>query len=266
MRKAFYWNELTTFDFSEIKPDETVAVLPIASTEQHGPHLPIATDTAIARGMLDELQNQLPDDLDILVLPVQEIGKANEHKYGKGTLSLSAPLLIEAWTAIGEKVAEAGVRKLVIVNSHGGNSDIASIVGRELRVRFDMLVVTTGWGNFGSPEGLFGERERNWGIHGGDGETSLMLYFRPELVHMDKAEDFYSVSEKLADEGYEHIKPAGKNSIAWIARDLNPAGTVGEAAKATAEKGEASCKHKIKGFIELLREVKRYPLSNLHIE
>jgi len=100
-----------------VLPETSVYPLPIASTEQHGPHLPIATDVAIANGMLAELKTQRPDDLDFLVLPTQEIGKANEHVYGPGSLSFGPEILIPAWTAIGAKVAEAGIRKLVIVNS-----------------------------------------------------------------------------------------------------------------------------------------------------
>jgi len=265
MKKPFFWNEMTTYDFGAIAPETTIAILPLASTEQHGPHLPIATDTAINNGMLAELQRQLPDALDVLVLPTQEIGKANEHKYGLGTLSQSAPLLIEAWTAIGEKVAEAGVRKLVMVNSHGGNMDIMSIVGREMRVRFDMLAVMTAWSRFGTPDGLFSERERQFGIHGGDMETSLMLHFHPELVRMDKAKDFASLVETNAGK-YKHIRQAGPHAIAWIARDLNPEGTVGEAHLATAEKGAATCAHQVKGFIELLEDVKAYPLRDLYRE
>lgn len=160
MPTPFYWNELNTYDFAGLSPETTIAVLPIASTEQHGPHLPIATDVAIATGMLAELKRQRPEDLDILVLPTQEIGKANEHIYGPGTLSLSAELLIPVWTAIGAKVAEAGLRKMVIVNSHGGNVDIMSIVARELRVRHQMAVVSTQWGRFGHPEGMVSDHEQ----------------------------------------------------------------------------------------------------------
>ena len=120
----------------------------------------ISTDVAIANGMLAELKRQRPEDLDILVLPTQEIGKANEHIYGPGTLSLGAELLIPVWTAIGAKVAEAGIRKMVIVNSHGGNLDIMSIVARELRVRYQMAVVSTQWARFGTPEGMISDHEQ----------------------------------------------------------------------------------------------------------
>lgn len=265
VKKPFFWNEMTTYDFEGVSQDTTIAILPLASTEQHGPHLPIATDTAINNGMLAELQQQLPDHLDVLVLPTQEIGKANEHKYGLGTLSLSAPLLIEAWTAIGQKVSEAGVKKIVLVNSHGGNSDIMSIVGREMRVRFDMMAVTTQWGRFPTPEGLYSDREKEFGIHGGDLETSLMLHFRPDLVKMDQAKDYVSVTESMVED-YKHIRPAGSHGLAWIARDLHPEGTVGEASKATAEKGAATAQAQVAGFIELLEDVKKFPLSQLYAE
>lgn len=263
MAKPFFWNELNTHDFAGLSPDRTIAILPLASTEQHGPHLPIATDVAIANGMLAELKKQRPDDLDILVLPTQEIGKANEHIHGPGTLSLGADILIPAWTAIGGKVAEAGVRKLVMVNSHGGNLDIMSIVSREMRVRFGMAVVATQWARFGQPEGMISEHEQKFGIHGGDVETSLMLHFRPELVRMDKAENFASRAEEMKKSA-RFLQPLPPHALAWIAHDLNPAGVVGNAAAGTAEKGAAICRHQVSGFIELLRDLENYPLSNLY--
>ncbi|CCM78367.1 creatininase family protein [Rhizobium mesoamericanum] len=263
MAMPFYWNELNSYDFAGLSADTTIAVLPIASTEQHGPHLPVATDVAIAHGMLAELRKQKPADLDCLVLPTQEVGKANEHIYGPGTLSLSAELLIPVWTAIGAKVAEAGIRKMVIVNSHGGNVDIMSIVARELRVRYAMAVVSTQWGRFGHPQGMISENELKYGIHGGEVETSLMLYFRPDLVRMDKAENFTSKAEWMR-EHTKYMQPLPPHSLAWIAHDLNPYGVVGDASLGTAEKGEAICRHQVKGFVELLYDLKNYPLSNLY--
>ncbi|WP_160004069.1 creatininase family protein [Rhizobium sp. 18055] len=265
MATPFYWNELNTYDFAGLCADTTIAILPIASTEQHGPHLPVATDVAIATGMLAELRRQRKDDLDILVLPTQEIGKANEHVYGPGTLSLSAELLIPVWTAIGAKVAEAGLRKMVIVNSHGGNVDIMSIVARELRVRYQMAVVSTQWGRFGNPDGMISEHETRYGIHGGEVETSLMLHFRPDLVRMDKAENFISKAESMREKS-KYIQPLPPHSLAWIAHDLNPNGVVGDASLGTAEKGEAICKHQVKGFVEMLYDLKDYSLGNLYTQ
>lgn len=260
MSKPFYWNELNTYDFAHLSPEKTIAILPLASTEQHGPHLPVATDVAIANGMLDELKTQRPDDLNILVLPTQEIGKANEHVYGPGSLSFGPEILIPAWTAIGTKVAEAGIRKLVMVNSHGGNADIMSIVGRELRVRHQMAVICTHWGRFGHPDGLISEHERQFGIHGGEVETSLMLHFRPELVRMENAQNFVSKAESRS----KFMQPAPPHVLSWLAHDLNPHGVVGDATKGTAEKGEIICRHQVAGFVELLREFEGFSLDELY--
>lgn len=260
MGKPFYWNELNTYDFANLSADSTIAILPIASTEQHGPHLPVATDVAIATGMLNELKAQRPDDLDFLVLPTQEIGKANEHVFGPGTLSFGPEILIPAWTAIGAKVAEAGVQKLVIVNSHGGNVDIMSIVGRELRVRHQMAVVGTQWGRFGNPPGLISEHEQKFGIHGGEVETSLMLHFRPDLVRMENAENFVSKAESRS----KFLQPTPPHVLSWLAHDLNPHGVVGDASAGTAEKGVAICRHQVAGFIDMLRALAAFPLSELY--
>lgn len=265
MASPFYWNELNASDFADLDDETTIAVLPIASTEQHGPHLPIATDVAIARGMLAEVRKALPPDLGMLVLPLQEIGKANEHIYGPGTLSFSAKMLIPLWTAIGEKVAEAGVRKLVIVNSHGGNTDIMSIVARELRVRFEMAVVSTQWSRFGYPDGMISEHERQFGIHGGEVETSLMLHFRPELVRMENAKNFRSKAEDM-QEMSDYLQPLPPHALAWIAHDLNPYGVVGNAALGTAEKGAEIAAHQAAGFIRLVEDLRAFPLTQLYRE
>lgn len=263
MGKPFYWNELTSPDFANLDPNRTVAILPIASTEQHGPHLPISTDVTIANGMIAEVRKILPEHLDVLVLPTQEIGKANEHIHGPGTLSFGAELLIPMWTAIGQKVSEAGVRKMVIVNSHGGNLDIMSIVSRECRVRFQMAVVATQWGRFGSPEGLISAHEQSFGIHGGEVETSIMLHFRPDLVKMDKAENFVSKAEWMKA-NTRYLQPLPPHSLAWIAHDLNPHGVVGDASKATVEKGRLIAEHTARGFVQLLEDITNYPLANLY--
>jgi creatinine amidohydrolase len=261
--KRFFWNELTSPEFALLDPETTIAVLPIASTEQHGPHLPISTDVSIANGMLAEVRGILPDHLNVLVLPTQEIGKANEHIHGPGTLSLGVDILVPAWTAIGQKVHEAGVRKMVIVNSHGGNTDIMSIVGREIRVRYGMAVIGTQWSRFGTPPGLISDHENTYGIHGGEVETSMMLYLRPDLVHMEKAQNFVSKAE-WQKANFKYIQPVAPHALAWIAHDLNPHGVVGDASKATVEKGRLICQYQAAGFVELLEEFSRYPLDALY--
>ncbi|NIZ11337.1 creatininase family protein [Pseudooceanicola sp. HF7] len=248
------WYEYRAPEFKAVDPERAIAILPTAAVEQHGPHLPVGTDTMIAEGMLNVLQETCPDDLDIRVLPIMAVGKSNEHLWAEGTLTLTAETALRAWTEIGLSAARAGYRKIVIANSHGGNLDLISILSRELRVEAGMLAVKCQWGNFGYPEGMYTDHERKYGIHGGDVETSLMLAFRPDCVDMSQAQNFVSSAETAP------IPPVGPISQAWIAADLSDDGTVGDASIATVEKGRATADHQVAGFIEMLRTIRDLPL------
>jgi len=256
------WAEMTWADFSAADTARWIAVLPLAATEQHGPHLPLGVDSFIAEAYLARVRDLIPADLPVSFLPLQRIGQSDEHVAYPGTLTLSGATVIRAWTEIGESVARAGVRKLVLVTSHGGNVSAMEIVARDLRVRLRMLVVTVGWHRFGYPDGTFDPEERRHGIHGGDIETSLMLAGRGETVRMDRAPSEQPASVAMAEEfrWLGAFRPAG---FGWMTQDLHPAGAVGDASRATGAKGEAALAHGSKGFVELLREVDRFDLSRL---
>lgn len=241
-------------EFETVDAKTSIAILPTAAIEQHGPHLPVGTDTLIMQGMLDIFRKACPDDLDPWILPIQAVGKSNEHLWAKGTATLTAATALAAWTEIGLSVARAGFKKIVIVNSHGGNLDLISILSRELRVEAQMLAVKCQWGSFGHPEGMYSDHELKFGIHGGDVETSLMRAFVPETVDMTQAKNFASAAETDA------IPPVGGISRGWIAADMNPDGTVGDARKATAEKGRSTADHQVAGFIEMLRQIRDMPV------
>ncbi len=260
MRKL-WWGDYRTVDFEGLDPEAVIAVVPVAAIEQHGPHLPVSTDTTIMQGMIETMLPLVPDDLDVRFLPVQAVGKSNEHLRAPGTLTLPATSLIEAWTELGLSVARAGVRKIVFVNSHGGNEEIMGIVARELRVKAGMLAVKTSWQRFGRPAGMYTEAEERLGIHGGDVETSLMLHFRPDLVVMEEARDFKSATSR-ADAVLRLLKPQGTHAFAWIASDINPAGVAGDASIATAEKGRATAAHQAAGFVDLLKDVRTARLQD----
>ena len=255
MTRRRYWSEFRANEFADIDPARTIAILPTAAIEQHGPHLPVGVDALINEGMLGLLAKSAPADLDFRILPLQAIGKSNEHLHAPGTITLPWKIALEAWIEIGLSVARAGVRKIVLVNSHGGNLDLVNILSRELRVRARMLAIKCQWMAFGTPEGMFAEHERRFGIHGGDVETSLMRYLHPALVDMERARNFRSTAELGA------LPPIGPVSYGWISTDLNPDGVVGDAAAATAAKGEATAKHQVAGFVNLLEEVRAFDLS-----
>ena len=255
--RRHWWAEYRTTEFDGLDPKRVIAILPTAAIEQHGPHLPTGTDTMIMAGMLDALCAALPEDLNIRILPIQAVGKSNEHIHAPGTLTLEAETALGAWRETGLSVARAGLRKIVCVNSHGGNLDLVSILSRELRVRAGMLAVKTQWMSFGTPEGMYSDTERAFGIHGGDVETSLMLHFQPRTVDMAQARNFTSTAQGAP------ISPIGPVSLGWVSSDLNAAGTVGDASAATAAKGEATCAHQVGGMIALLRKLRDLPLDGI---
>ncbi|MEQ8701970.1 MAG: creatininase family protein [Bauldia litoralis] len=262
MKPTRYWQDMTTRDFAEGDTASWIAVLPVAAIEQHGPHLPVATDTAIAEGMIARAIELLPEDLPVTFLPVQAVGKSNEHISSPGTLTTTWDTATRFWLDLGDSVRRAGVGKLIIINSHGGNVPMIDIVCRELRVRHDMLAVGTAWSRFGHPEGALAAEEALYGIHGGDIETSIMLHLRPDLVRMENAIDFRSAQLDFIDE-FTHLRAHGPVQFGWKAQDLGPDGTVGNAAAATAERGKAVVDHQAHAFVDLCRDVHAFSLERL---
>ncbi len=257
------WSELTTVDLAGAAMADAIAVLPVAATEQHGPHLPLGTDSFIAQGYLDRVLARLPDDLAVVVLPLQTIGCSGEHLAFPGTLSLAARTALDAWGGLIGDVARTGCRKLVVVNAHGGNSSVLDLLALEARAAHGLLVVLASWARLGTPPGLFSDAEHAHGIHGGQIETSLMLCFRPDLVRMAAARDFPSASATLERDNV-WLRAFGRpTGLGWMAQDLNPAGTVGNAAAATAEAGHACAEHGAEAFIALLHDVRRFDMARL---
>jgi len=260
MATSGYWQDLTTRDFASLDAEHTVAVLPVAAVEQHGPHLPLATDALINEGIITATLERLPRSSAVLVLPALDVGTSLEHADFPGTLSIDAERLLAVWLDIGASVARAGVRKLVIFNTHGGQKSLVDLAALRLRVAHDLFVVRANYFSFGTPEGLFSAEEWLHGIHGGEVETSLMLHLAPELVRREALENFTGLGAKLANEnellGAE--KPVG---FAWKAQDLNPAGVCGNAAAADAKRGAQYLEHLAKRFAALLAEIGEVPLG-----
>ncbi|MFW5655611.1 MAG: creatininase family protein [Roseicyclus sp.] len=249
---------MTTRDFAEGATEDWIAVLPIAAIEQHGPHLPVGVDALIAQEMVRRCAAALPEDVPATFLPVQEVCKSNEHIDFPGTLTLDWETAIRSWLSIGHSVARAGLRKLVIVTSHGGNVAPMEIVARELRQTHAMAVATTSWGRL-SPEPVHSYPEGPMvDIHGGLSETSLMLAIRPDLVRMERAEDFPSAQTALRQGSARLGFHMAEANLGWLAQDLNPAGTVGDASAARADLGEAAITAQVEGFVALMRDMTRH--------
>jgi creatinine amidohydrolase len=264
-----FWSDLATTDFALLDVARTVAVLPVAATEQHGPHLPLSVDTDLVNGIVAAALPHLPADLPALFLPTQAVGFSPEHAGFAGTLTLKAETVLRLWTDIGESVAAGGVKKLVMFNAHGGQVSVMDLVARDLRARRSMLVYSVSWFNLPMVDAagrdanaLFSADEQRFGIHAGDIETSMMLALRPELVRPQQARDFHSTAQDRAA-AFPILGNGRSAKLGWQMQDYNPAGAVGNAAAATADKGRLVIEAAGLQLARLLQEVSRLPLSTL---
>jgi creatinine amidohydrolase len=258
--RSGYWQDMTTRDFGAFDVEKTIAVLPVAAIEQHGPHLPLATDALINAGIVRASLPHIADDVVALFLPSLDYGSSSEHQDFAGTLAVEPELLLNVWLNVLDDVARVGIRKIVILNTHGGQKSLVDLAAMNLRTAHGMLAVRCNYFSFGSPAGMFSSEEWAAGLHGGEVETSLLLHLHPELVRTDQVENFTSLATVLANKnkwlGAE--KPIG---FGWKAQDLNAAGVAGNAAQADAERGEAYLAHIASSFTELLAEVAATPLG-----
>jgi creatinine amidohydrolase len=271
--RSRYWADWTTRDFAEAQTNgtlaQTIAVLPVAATEQHGPHLPLKVDSALVDGVIAASLPHLPAQVNALFLPTQTIGLSPEHAAFAGTLTLSSETVVRLWTDIAESVAASGLTKILLLNSHGGQVGLLDVVARDLRARLGLLVYSANW--FGLPlmgpqgedvNALFSAHEHRFGIHAGDIETSMMLALDPVHVHMQHAENFASTSETRAAQFA--ILGNGKSAkLGWQMQDYNPAGAVGNAQAATAAKGQAVLQAAGQALAQLLQEMHALPDDTL---
>ncbi len=265
-----FWADLTTRNFSQLAAsagiERAVAVLPVAAIEQHGPHLPVSVDTTLVDSVVAASLPHLPAALPVLFLPTQQVGKSNEHIRFPGTLTLSAQTLMAVWMELGACVARAGIRKLVLFNSHGGQISVMDIVARDLRTAHDLIVFSSNWFTLPLGDavlGLFPPEEHRFGIHGGDMETSMMLAARAQYVDMAQSQHFHTSAEERAAR-YPVLGNGSSAKLGWQVQDYNPFGAAGNAAAATAEKGRAVIDAAGLQLARLLQEVSSLPWSTLN--
>lgn len=236
-----------------------IAVLPLGAHEYHGPHLPLDTDTLIARAVARRSSAMLPEPLDVSFLDVEPVGYSVEHMQAQGTKALSWHEAIEGWIVIGEEQHKKGIRKFVMLNAHGGNSPLMAIAATELRTRCNMLAVATAWTRFGLPEGLLSPQEKALDIHAGFIETSVMLAIAPDRVDIRKAANFHNGQAALEHEFF-CLRAYGKHAFGWMMHDLNPEGAAGNAQRANVADGEKILAHATQGFVRLLVDVHHFDM------
>lgn len=258
------WQALTTVETARLAARDPVAVLPLAAVEQHGPHLPLSTDLDIGIGLLAAAFEQLPADFPAWALPPVAVGASREHARFAGTISLEPELLAEVIHAHGAALAEAGIRRLVLSNSHGGNRAAAETAALRLRDELELLVVTAHYFLLPRPAGAdLPEAEWRHGLHGGALETALMLHLRPDLVRGEAIGTSRSLGADL--EGALRRAGPGNDaaSIAWLAGDLHPSGVTGDASLADAALGRRLVDGYAAALADIIRDAREFPLERL---
>ncbi len=249
-----FWQDLAWTDFAAL-PDNTVAVLPVAAIEQHGPHLPVAVDATLNAAIVAAALVRSAPELPVLVLPMQSVGLSVEHSAYPGTLTGSAETMLAFWTEIARSVARAGVRRIVLFNSHGGQPQIVDLVCRRLRIEARMFAVAASWFALAPPD-----LNDPHGIHGGRVETSMMLAAAPARVDMARAENFRSAWMRQENR-FAALTPEGAVGFGWQTQDLNPAGALGDATLATEADGRRLIDHAGSRLAALLAEVSAFDLD-----
>ena len=258
-----WWQDLTSAAIADLATRDAVAILPLSAIEQHGPHLPLETDYRIGIGLLQATFATLQDDLPLAVLPPLAVATSTEHTSFAGTLTLRPETALATLRDIGDSVARSGLRRLLIVNSHGGNTAICDLAALELRRTHGMLVVKHHYFTQPPPEALgIKSSELRHGLHGGLIETAMMRYLVPGKVHMGAAAAAPSLGARLEDE-METLEPEGRASFAWMAGDLNPSGVVGDAGSATAELGQRLVEHYAGHLAATIRDAAGFDLTHL---
>ncbi|MEM7727225.1 MAG: creatininase family protein [Cyanobacteria bacterium P01_A01_bin.45] len=236
--------------------ENTVIIQPVGAIEQHGPHLPIIVDAAIAAGVLGKALEKLDPEIPAYALPNLYYGKSNEHWDFPGTVVLSTETLSAVITEVAESIYRAGFRKLALMNAHGGQPQVMQMVARDLHVKYDdfMVFPLFTWRVPNITKDLLTKKEAQQGMHAGDAETSIMLALLPEQVKMDKAVAEYPPE---LPEG-SLLSPEGKLPFAWTTKDLSQSGTIGDPTTASREKGLQILESVSDGWVILIEDIYRF--------
>ena len=239
---------------AELLTEKSILVQPLGAIEQHGPHLPLSTDSVVATAVAEAAVEAVGDELDVWLLPTLEYTKSNEHAWSAGTVWLSATTLLAVLDDLGRCIATTPAKRLVFLNGHGGNSALLNVANRELRLAHGLMTFLTHPGVPPDQGGTSPAEELGMGVHGGTDETSIMLHLAPQLVDMSKAER--RVPEAIAQNTY--VRFGGRVSFGWLSNDFFPDGYIGDPTPATAELGKELFEGSVRGFCEALREISTF--------
>jgi creatinine amidohydrolase len=238
------WANLRSPQFNRSSMAQTIAILPIGSTEQHGPHLPVQVDTLLATEVAQRAAVMYQGKQPVLVLPPLWVSLAEHHMMMAGTLSLDHATLLAFIRCIVRSLARQGCGQVLLLNGHGGNMAALVSVVDQLSGELDVpLSTSTYWVAAAEAFGEILEGQSNL-LHACEAETSMLMYLRPDLVDAVAARML-----KAPASGF--LQPAGSHRWRPIGY-WSCSGVVGIPALATAEKGERLLKAAARAVAGLL--------------
>jgi creatinine amidohydrolase/Fe(II)-dependent formamide hydrolase-like protein len=248
-----FWNNLTTKEISKLSRN-TIIVVPFSAIEQHGPHLPVSTDKIILDKILEKLCKKNHKNKDFVILPNFSIGSSSEHSDFEGTLSVNSLNYISFCINYLESIFSKKFYKFLFLNSHGGQTSHIEIIAKELKTKFNKSkIVKANYFLFSGYENIISTNELTYGYHGGDFETSLMLYLAKEKVRVNKI-----FKEKLSSD-YKSNKIIGfeKNiKLQWDTKNISKSGIIGNPENSTSIKGQKITKVAISTIEKIIKELK----------
>ena len=258
-----YWGSPTAEEIKSRVSRDPVIVLPLAATEHHGPPLPLSTDVDIGLGLLNEAFFRLDPNVPSWSLPIETVGASLEHTRYRGTASITADELGQIIFEHGRRLSTLGIHRLVISNSHGGNSGAIESAALRLREERELLVIKANYYRFERPVDVdFPDIEWRHGLHGGAVETAMMLHLKNKAVETNAVSKFPSIAEEL-ELRKSRILPTGPAAFAWLAGDLNPLGVVGDATLASKETGKRLLTHYATILANIIEDAYHFPIDRL---
>jgi len=248
-----FWNNLTTKEISKLSRN-TVIIVPFSAIEQHGPHLPVSTDKIILDRILEKLCTKNKKNKDFVVLPNLSIGSSSEHSSFEGTLSVNSLNYINFCLNYLESIFSKKFYKFIFLNSHGGQTSHIEIIAKELKTKFiKSKIIKANYFLFSGYENIISTNELTYGYHGGDFETSLMLYLAKEKVRINKI----SKGKLSPDYNNKKIITFEKNiKLQWDTKDISKSGIIGKPQNASSVKGEKLTKVAILTIEKIIKELK----------
>lgn len=255
-----YWADQASPALANL-PTDLVAVLPLGATEQHGPHLPLSVDSDLVMAAADGCLAHLGADQNVLIMPPLSVTKSNEHDAYPGTLSLSARTLLAVLGDLMASLHRSAVRRVLLLNGHGGNTALLEVAARDARIAHGLIVAHASWSAFARYDDLFEADAMAYDLHAGEFETAAMLAVRPNRVDMEQAEDFRTAMQDWEQAGRLTGLTGQPARPGWVIEDLNAQGALGNAAAATPEKGAALMDRAAQGLARYLADFATFELT-----